>query len=72
VFTYGVVPSVLPALLGIWLSRLDENIRSSLFLGLGWPGGSGTRVGGASAPANGADRDTGTGCTASPNSGQLR
>jgi phosphonate transport system permease protein len=28
VFTHGVVPTVLPALLGIALYRLDENIRS--------------------------------------------
>jgi phosphonate transport system permease protein len=33
VFTHGVVPSVLPALAGIGLYRLDENIRSSLVLG---------------------------------------
>jgi phosphonate transport system permease protein len=30
VFTHGVIPSVLPALAGIGLYRLDENIRSSL------------------------------------------
>jgi len=33
VFTHGIVPSILPSLLGIALYRLDENIRSSLVLG---------------------------------------
>src|SRR5262249_49933003 len=33
VFTHGVLPSVIPSLLGIALYRLDENIRSSLVLG---------------------------------------
>jgi phosphonate transport system permease protein len=41
VFTHGVVPSVLPALLGITLYRLDENIRSSLVLGFVGAGGIG-------------------------------
>jgi len=41
VFTHGVVPSVLPALLGIGLYRLDENIRSSLVLGFVGAGGIG-------------------------------
>jgi phosphonate transport system permease protein len=41
VFTHGVVPSVLPALLGISLYRLDENIRSSLVLGFVGAGGIG-------------------------------
>jgi phosphonate transport system permease protein len=29
VFNHGVIPSILPSLLGITLYRLDENIRSS-------------------------------------------
>ena len=33
VFTHGIIPSILPSLLGIALYRLDENIRSSLVLG---------------------------------------
>jgi phosphonate transport system permease protein len=41
VFTHGVVPIVLPALLGIGLYRLDENIRSSLVLGFVGAGGIG-------------------------------
>lgn len=41
VFTHGVIPSVLPALLGISLYRLDENIRSSLVLGFVGAGGIG-------------------------------
>ncbi len=41
VFTHGVVPSVLPALTGIGLYRLDENIRSSLVLGFVGAGGIG-------------------------------
>ena len=41
VFTHGVVPSVLPSLLGITLYRLDENIRSSLVLGFVGAGGIG-------------------------------
>ena len=41
VFTHGVVPSVLPSLLGIALYRLDENIRSSLVLGFVGAGGIG-------------------------------
>jgi phosphonate transport system permease protein len=41
VFTHGVVPSILPALLGIALYRLDENIRSSLVLGFVGAGGIG-------------------------------
>jgi len=41
VFTHGVIPSVLPALLGITLYRLDENIRSSLVLGFVGAGGIG-------------------------------
>jgi len=41
VFSHGVVPSVLPALLGIGLYRLDENIRSSLVLGFVGAGGIG-------------------------------
>jgi len=41
VFSHAVVPSVLPALLGITLYRLDENIRSSLVLGFVGAGGIG-------------------------------
>ena len=41
VFTHGVVPTVLPALTGIGLYRLDENIRSSLVLGFVGAGGIG-------------------------------
>lgn len=41
VFTHGVVPTVLPSLLGIGLYRLDENIRSSLVLGFVGAGGIG-------------------------------
>jgi phosphonate transport system permease protein len=41
VFTHGVVPTVMPALLGIGLYRLDENIRSSLVLGFVGAGGIG-------------------------------
>jgi phosphonate transport system permease protein len=41
VFSHGVVPAVLPALLGIGLYRLDENIRSSLVLGFVGAGGIG-------------------------------
>lgn len=41
IFTHGVVPSVLPSLLGITLYRLDENIRSSLVLGFVGAGGIG-------------------------------
>ena len=41
VFTHGVIPSILPSLLGISLYRLDENIRSSLVLGFVGAGGIG-------------------------------
>jgi phosphonate transport system permease protein len=41
VFSHGVVPTVLPALFGIGLYRLDENIRSSLVLGFVGAGGIG-------------------------------
>ena len=44
VFTHGVVPTVLPALLGISLYRLDENIRSSLVLGFVGAGGIGFQL----------------------------
>jgi len=44
VFTHGVVPSVLPALTGIGLYRLDENIRSSLVLGFVGAGGIGFQL----------------------------
>ena len=41
VFSHGIIPSILPALLGISLYRLDENIRSSLVLGFVGAGGIG-------------------------------
>lgn len=41
VFSHGIVPSILPSLLGISLYRLDENIRSSLVLGFVGAGGIG-------------------------------
>jgi phosphonate transport system permease protein len=44
IFTHGVVPSVLPSLLGIGLYRLDENIRSSLVLGFVGAGGIGFQL----------------------------
>ena len=44
IFTHGVVPSVLPSLLGISLYRLDENIRSSLVLGFVGAGGLGFQL----------------------------
>ncbi|HXZ02432.1 MAG TPA: phosphonate ABC transporter, permease protein PhnE [Stellaceae bacterium] len=44
IFTHGVVPSVLPALLGIGLYRLDENIRASLVLGFVGAGGIGFQL----------------------------
>ena len=44
VFTHGVIPSVLPSLLGISLYRLDENIRSSLVLGFVGAGGIGFQL----------------------------
>lgn len=44
VFTHGVMPSVLPSLLGITLYRLDENIRSSLVLGFVGAGGIGFQL----------------------------
>jgi len=44
VFSHGVVPTVLPALLGIALYRLDENIRSSLVLGFVGAGGIGFQL----------------------------
>ncbi len=44
VFTHGVIPSVLPALAGIGLYRLDENIRSSLVLGFVGAGGIGFQL----------------------------
>ena len=44
VFTHGVLPSVLPSLLGISLYRLDENIRSSLVLGFVGAGGLGFQL----------------------------
>ena len=44
IFTHGVLPSVLPSLLGISLYRLDENIRSSLVLGFVGAGGLGFQL----------------------------
>lgn len=44
VFTHGIVPTVLPSLLGISLYRLDENIRSSLVLGFVGAGGIGFKL----------------------------
>ena len=44
IFTHGIVPSVLPSLLGIGLYRLDENIRSSLVLGFVGAGGIGFQL----------------------------
>ena len=44
VFTHGVIPSILPSLLGISLYRLDENIRSSLVLGFVGAGGIGFQL----------------------------
>lgn len=44
VFTHGVIPSVLPSLMGIGLYRLDENIRSSLVLGFVGAGGIGFQL----------------------------
>jgi len=44
VFSHGVVPSVMPALFGIGLYRLDENIRSSLVLGFVGAGGIGFQL----------------------------
>ncbi len=44
VFTHGAVPTVLPALLGIGLYRLDLNIRSSLVLGFVGAGGIGFQL----------------------------
>jgi phosphonate transport system permease protein len=41
VFSHGIVPMLLPSLLGISLYRLDENIRSSLVLGFVGAGGIG-------------------------------
>jgi phosphonate transport system permease protein len=41
VFSHGIVPMILPSLLGISLYRLDENIRSSLVLGFVGAGGIG-------------------------------
>ncbi len=44
VFSHGIVPSILPSLLGISLYRLDENIRSSLVLGFVGAGGIGFQL----------------------------
>jgi phosphonate transport system permease protein len=41
IFTHGIIPSILPSLLGIALYRLDENIRSSVVLGFVGAGGIG-------------------------------
>ena len=44
VFSHGILPTVLPAFLGIGLYRLDENIRSSLVLGFVGAGGIGFQL----------------------------
>jgi phosphonate transport system permease protein len=44
VFSHGIIPSIAPALLGISLYRLDENIRSSLVLGFVGAGGIGFQL----------------------------
>jgi len=44
VFSHGIIPSILPSLLGITLYRLDENIRSSLVLGFVGAGGIGFQL----------------------------
>jgi len=44
IFTHGIIPSILPSLLGIGLYRLDENIRSSLVLGFVGAGGIGFQL----------------------------
>src|ERR1700731_1063005 len=44
VFTHGIVPSILPSLLGISLFRFDENLRSSLVLGFVGAGGIGFQL----------------------------
>ena len=44
VFSHGIIPTILPALLGISLYRLDENIRSSLVLGFVGAGGIGFQL----------------------------
>lgn len=44
IFTHGVIPTVIPSLLGITLYRLDENIRSSLILGFVGAGGIGFQL----------------------------
>jgi phosphonate transport system permease protein len=44
IVTHGIIPSVLPSLLGISLYRLDENMRSSLVLGFVGAGGIGFQL----------------------------
>lgn len=44
VFSHGIIPTVMPSLLGITLYRLDENIRSSLVLGFVGAGGIGFQL----------------------------
>lgn len=44
VFSHGIIPTILPTLLGISLYRLDENIRSSLVLGFVGAGGIGFQL----------------------------
>jgi phosphonate transport system permease protein len=44
VFVHGIIPTILPSLLGISLYRLDENIRSSLVLGFVGAGGIGFQL----------------------------
>lgn len=44
VITHAVIPGVLPALIGVGLYRLDENLRSSTVLGLVGAGGIGFEI----------------------------
>lgn len=44
IIAHGIIPSILPSLLGISLYRLDENIRSSLVLGFVGAGGIGFQL----------------------------
>src|ERR1700739_4565902 len=44
IFTHGIIPTVLPSLLGISLYRLAENFRSSLVLGFVGAGGIGFQL----------------------------
>lgn len=44
IITHGIIPTILPSLLGVSLYRLDENIRSSLVLGFVGAGGIGFQL----------------------------